>query len=425
MLAAMTLSGQPLAPEVLALSRAKTLVRQTVAALANCACLESLARGKTDKKGKAAENSHDTLQIEVTTIGDREMFSWPGRPNQGDTFVEDPAALVGYGLASSGQFTSMLKTIFLDGFAATPFHGAATFRSRPALEFDFSVSPVFTHSHLTTHGVSVTVGAKGSFWIDPQTSELLALSTEATEIPPDFGIRSAFTQVIYAPMYLKDDRVVLPQTASTVVEDSDGSVSVNQLEFSHCRALFSSESSIAYAGQRAPVTHESSPSEPMQQPIPGRLPLPLRLGTPLSAHSAIGERFSATVDADIRSHGKTIVKKGAAVNGRVRWIETTVCPQACLIVGVELLTVVDAEGASRPVYATLRQVEPESKVKIDITRVDQTTEALPFGARRLASSSQTIRIPEIPGVGAFFALTPDLTTPPEMLMVWMTESPRK
>jgi hypothetical protein len=318
-----------------------------------------------------------------------------------------------------------LKCIFLDGFAATPFHGAATFRSRPALEFDFSVSPVFTHSHLTTHGVSVTVGSKGSFWIDPQTSELLALATEATEIPPDFGIRSAFTQVIYAPMYLKDDRVVLPQTASTVVEDADGSVSVNQLEFSHCRALFSSESSIAYGEKRAPASPESPLPQPMQQPIAGRLSLSLRLGTPLSAHSAIGERFSATVDADIRSRGKMIIQKGAAVNGRVRWIETTVCPQTCLVVGIELLTVVDAEGASHPVYASLRQVEPAARVKIDITRVDQTQEALPFGAHRLGTSYQTIHIPEIPGVGAFFVLTPDLATPPEMRMVWMTESPRK
>jgi hypothetical protein len=68
-------AGQQLAPEVLALARASRLVRETVAALANCVCLESVSRSRTDKSGKVKQNERDTLQIEVTTIGDREWFS--------------------------------------------------------------------------------------------------------------------------------------------------------------------------------------------------------------------------------------------------------------------------------------------------------------------------------------------------------------
>ena len=45
-------AGQQLAPEVLALARASRLVRETVAALANCVCLESVSRSRTDKSGK-------------------------------------------------------------------------------------------------------------------------------------------------------------------------------------------------------------------------------------------------------------------------------------------------------------------------------------------------------------------------------------
>jgi hypothetical protein len=423
----MVLSGQALAPEVLALSRASRLVRQTVAALANCACLESVMRGKVEMntKGRPAETFRDTLQIEVTTIGDREWFSWPGRD---DTFVEDPSALVGYGLVSAGDFTSVLKTVFLDGLATTSFRGATTFQSRRALRFDFSVSSVFTHSYLNIHGLSVATGMKGSFWIDPQTSELLALSSEATEIPPDFGIQSARTDVIYAPMYLNDDHAVLPQTARIVVEDSARAVSVNQVEFSHCRALFSSGSSISFDDARlSAMTREASPphGSRQQEPIPSNLSLPLRLLVPLSAQSAIGERFSATLVADIRNRGKTIVQKGAAVTGRVRWIEVTTCPAACLVVGIELLTVIGVDEASHPVYGSLRQVEPQSKVKIDVTKVSQTNELLPFGGRRWQDSIHTIRIPEIPGVGSFFVVTPDLTTPPDMLMIWTTENPRR
>ena len=418
------LAGQALAPEILALSRASRQVRQTVAALANCACLQSMTRSRVSKKGKAAENDRDTLQIEVTMIGKREWFSWPGRE---DAFVENPGELVGYGLISTGQFTSDLKTVFLDGFAGTHFRGATTLEGRPALKFDYSVSSVFTHYSLEIQGASTLAGMKGSFWIDAKTAELLALSSEATEIPPDFEIRSARTEVIYAPMYLNGDRVVLPQTASIVMEERTGAVSRNHVEFSHCHA-YSSASSIVFDDAGSPAAAPETPpprdSRP-RQPIPGRLSLPLRLRTRFTAHTAIGERFSATVDADVRSHGKTIVKKGAEVSGRVRWIEATKCPMPCLAVAIELLEVMGAEGTSYPVYASLRQVEPESEVTLDITRVSQKDETMAFGGQQSQTSMRTIRIPEIPGVGSFFVVAPRLTTPPDMLMIWTTGNPRR
>jgi hypothetical protein len=417
------LSGQALAPEVLAQSHAAILVRQTVAALSNCVCLESVTRSKANKKGKAIENDRDALQIEVTTIGDREWFSWPGRE---DTFVDDPAALVDYGLMDTGEFTSTLKTVFLDGFAVTHFHGATTFGAQPALQFDYTVSSVFTNYRLKSHGASVTAGMKGSFWIDLQTSELLALSSDATEIPPDFPIRSAETEAIYAPMYLSDRRVALPQTANVVVGDSDGSVKRNHLEFSHCRSFSASSVLVGNANAPPPTPPVSPPRvSKEQEPIPGQLSFLLRLQTPLSTHSAMGERFSATVDSDIRSHGKTIIQKGAEMRGRVRWLEVTNGPSPCLAVAIELLTVKSADGTSHPVYASLLHVEPESRVQMDVTRMSETQETMPFGGQRLRSFIQSIRIPQVPGVGSFFVVTPDLATPPDMLMTWTTLSPRR
>jgi len=175
------------------------------------------------------------------------------------------------------------------------------------------------------------------------------------------------------------------------------------------------------AAQQAPPPRDSRP----RQPIPGHLSLPLRLRTPITAHTAIGERFSATVDADVRSHGKTIVKKGAAVSGRVRWIETTKCPMPCLAVAIELLEVMGAEGTNDPVYASLRQVEPESEVTLDVSRASQKDETMAFGGQQSQTSIRTIRIPEIPGVGSFFVVAPRLTTPPDMLMIWTTGNSRR
>jgi hypothetical protein len=409
-------AGQQLAPEVLALARASRLARETVDALANCVCLESVTRARVDKKGKVKQEERDALQIEVTTIGDREWFSWAGG---GDAFVENPSALVGFGLMNTGQLTSNLKTVFLGGFARRTFQSAVVFHGRPALQFEYSVSSAFMHFSLSSPRGRVTAGMRGFFWIDPETTELLALSSEATELPADFDIRSARTEVVYAPMYPEDRRVVLPQTATTVVEHSTGVTSVNRIEFSHCRP-YSNTSSIRFDDGAAP---EPAPVHGEQQPVPAGLSLLLQMDAPLTGHSAVGERVSLRMEADARSHGDTIVGKGAKVQGRVRWIETTTCPAPCLVVAIELLSVTTTDGASHPVYASLHQVTPESKVKLVISKVTQTLTGEVFGIHRVETSASSIEIPQIPGVGSFFVLTPDLTTPPDLLMTWITENP--
>ena len=413
-------TGPPLAPEVLALAHASRLVRATVAALANCACLESVIRSTTDKSGKLKREKHDTLQIEATTIGDREWFSWPGGE---DAFVEDPRALVSFGLINTGQLTSILKTVFLSGYAVRKFHGVGTFRARAALQFDYAVSPVFTRFLVSSPEGSVRAGMKGTFWIDAANAELLALSNEATEIPADFDVRSARTEVIYAPMYLEDRRVVLPQTSTTVVGNATGEVSMNQVEFSHCRPY--SSTSVIRFGDEAAAAPAAAPVHREQPPVPAGLTLHLRLGSPLNARTAVGERFSLIMEAETRSHGDTIIAKGAKVEGRVRWIESTECPSPCLALAIELLSVTTPDGTSRPVYASLRQVTPESKVSLDVTAAARKRTTLPFGRQEPQLSALSLGMPKIPGVGNFVVLTPDLRTPLDFSMTWTTESPRR
>lgn len=66
---------------------------------------------------------------------------------------------------------------------------------------------------------------------------------------------------------------------------------------------------------------------------------------------------------------------------------------------------------------------PEPKVRLGIAKVTQTLTELPFGMQRVETSALSIEIPQIPGVGSFFVLTPDLRTPPDLLMTWSTENP--
>lgn len=150
----------------------------------------------------------------------------------------------------------------------------------------------------------------------------------------DFDIRSARTEVVYAPMYLGDRRVALPQTATTVVEHPTAATGINRVGFSHCRP-YSNTSSIRF-DDAAPTP---TPVRNAQPPIPAGLSLLMRVATPLSERSTVGDRFTLVMEADARSHGDTIIGKGAQVQGRVRWIETTTCPARCLAGAIEPLSV--------------------------------------------------------------------------------------
>ena len=71
------------------------------------------------------------------------------------------------------------------------------------------------------------------------------------------------------------------------------------------------------------------------------------------------------------------------MHGRVRWIETTTCPSQCFVVAIELLSVTTTGGTSHPLYASLRQVAPESKVKLGISRGTQTVTEQAFGMQQV------------------------------------------
>jgi hypothetical protein len=104
----------------------------------------------------------------------------------------------------------------------------------------------------------------------------------------------------------------------------------------------------------------------------------MRPRTPLTAQAVIGDRFSLIMEANAR-HGDTIIKKGAEVQGRVRWIETGTCPSRCFVVAIELLSVTTADGSSHLLYCSLRQVAPDLKVKLGISQGAQTVTQQAYG----------------------------------------------
>ena len=68
-LAAMIAPGQELAPEVLLLARAKALLRQNLARLPDCTCLETLQRFYTPAGKSQTMRPLDTVRLEVLYSG--------------------------------------------------------------------------------------------------------------------------------------------------------------------------------------------------------------------------------------------------------------------------------------------------------------------------------------------------------------------
>jgi hypothetical protein len=113
--------------------------------------------------------------------------------------VTDPA-LPKIGTWSTGQFESDIRAIFIGGNQTIwRFAGDDNVDGRPALIFHYEIprqdTPLW---QLHMQGLSAAPPYKGELWIDPETSAPLRLDVSATELPPDFPIRSAEIEMFCA-----------------------------------------------------------------------------------------------------------------------------------------------------------------------------------------------------------------------------------
>ncbi|MCX6629561.1 MAG: hypothetical protein NTW28_18235, partial [Candidatus Solibacter sp.] len=347
-------AAQGLPPGALLLARVKQHVREQLARLPNCSCLETVRRDYQPVGGKM--RPLDTIRLEVLYSDRRELYASPGDRN----FTEDhPIAFVGGGTIGDGYFALFLSDVVSEHRASYEYKGEelvlGPFGGRPLARFDYRV-PVSVSGHTMSFSEGRgTVGMKGSFWADPASYDILRITVEAEEIPLTLPVLSSVTSIDYAHTNLGGTDFLLPQSAATRLVKLSGEESRNYIEFTHCH-LYGAQSSISF-GPRVglPQFGASSVLEMKRELLPA-LQVVIKLSTRITDQTAVGALVEGVVAGKVLRKGSVLIPDGSPVRGRVRRLEWYDYNGGYYVVGFEF-TDIEAAGKRYRFFADLEDMD--------------------------------------------------------------------
>jgi hypothetical protein len=407
MLAAAAPGQDDLPPGVLLLSRIKRHISEQIERLPDYTCLQTSARYRFGPKEKEPRPA-DILVLEVLNARDHEMYASPGARDFRD---KSPNAIAAGGLTGTGMFGLFLRTIFVLDNAMSKHGGEEEVAGRKAVRYDYRVPVTLSGYSIQVEYAKGRAAMKGSFWVDPETLDLVSLEVDADDISPNLLLASATQTIDYARTRIGDRDVILPQSATLRLVGLDGKESRNVVEFTHCRS-FTAESKLSFDAApplETSVLPAAAPPKHETDPVPPGLVVSIELSAPITEKQTVGELISAHVGADVMQKGKVVLARGAEVRGRIRRLERQ---EDYYVVSLEFTDVETRAGAAR-FYANLQDIDQRYK------QILTTSIRGPRGQM----NTQTWA-PYLPGVVSFFVKGPRPFVPAAFRTVWKTTSPR-
>src|SRR5579862_3904697 len=108
-----------LAPEVVQLAHFKQTIREALGRVPNYTCLETVQRFGFELHG-VSFRPLDNVQVEISTVGDKELMAWPGARRFEDSALSDFAA---GGMMTTGVFANHARNVFLADTTRISYHG--------------------------------------------------------------------------------------------------------------------------------------------------------------------------------------------------------------------------------------------------------------------------------------------------------------
>jgi hypothetical protein len=411
-----TAAQSDLPPGVLLLARVKAHMREELARLPNCSCLETVRRDHQPAGGKM--RPLDTIRLEVLYSDHREMYASPGDRGFSDS---QPVDFVASGTIGNGHFALYLSELVGDGRLSYEYKGEELLHGRRLARYDYRV-PEYQSGHtITLSGASGTVGVTGSFWADPATYDIVRIAMEAMEIPPQLFVASSVTSIDYSHTNLAGTDFLLPQSADARLVKFNGEDNRNHIEFTHCH-LYGAESSISFGSpQGFPLFGASSVLEVARELLPA-LTVPIKVSSRITEKTPVGTLIEGVVDGNVLRKGKVIVPGGSPVRGRVRRLEWNEDKGGYFVVGLEF-TEIDAAGTRYRFFADLEGTDALPGLHQTIRTRPQTEKSpLRGGADTIVVSDDILYLYDLPGVGAFFVQARHLDIPPGFRMTWKTRA---
>ena len=406
-------AAQTLAPEVLLLARIKSRMREAVAQLPNYTCLETISRFHNDPDTVRSKlRPFDTVRLEIVYSDRRE---WYGSPGERRLSEDNPWGLIGSGMMGTGAFALTINNILASDALITS-RGEETLDGRKTVRYDYRLSSTLRGLTISIPGGKGAVGEAGSFWVDPQSLDLIRVSYRAVEIPPFLPLKEAATTVNYGRVRIGDSDVILAQQAEMHMLQANGFESYDRFDFTHCRA-FSVQSAVRFdeePAQTGPSAPARAPDKPIES-VPALLQVTVQLTSTITDRDTVGTLIEGAVSGDVLRRGKIVIPDGSVVHGRIRRLERRYREGSDFIVGIEF-TDVEVSGQPLRFYADLLRMDKNPAIRPALAEsvIVRTSRG------QYAPGTANITLPELPGVASFFVSGTTFRLPPGLHTVWRT-----
>lgn len=405
------------------LAKVRATAGQALNSLPSYVCVETTVRLRAPKLASLqAARRIDTIELEVARIGDKEMYSLPGRNMFADTQLNE---VVASGLVGTGTYASHLIDVLYG--PGTQFRKAeeTTLDGHAVLRWDFTVPRDSSNWMVSSQKRSVRAGSEGSLWVDATSLAILRLVCHAISLPAHFPIKSAARTIDYGMVRIGGREVMLATAAEDVMEYSGG-VNLNRSRFGHCRE-FSADSTITFPQAEVPP-----PPELAAQPTASRLTttLPKGLWIPLaldqhlrSVDPVIGSVITARVRSDVRRGGTVLIPKGTPIRGMLRDFQKVKEGYSSYLFVVTIeFNEIDLPGGTVSFDAFLKSVdEPVTGLYWLIPAEKGTMRSATFGPRGSDDSGDRIKQQAQPGRAVLLFRSHDgFDLAPGTTMTWTT-----
>ncbi|MGO9259076.1 MAG: hypothetical protein ACLQU1_22560 [Bryobacteraceae bacterium] len=423
-------AAQDLAPETILVARLRDHLRDQLGHLPDYTCLENIVRYHRQPGPRSKLLPLDRVRLEVLYSGSHEWYGWPGARSLDE---EKPEKFIGSGMIGNGLFALFHKAIFLGDAATYTYRGEERLdgpEGRPAAaKYDIRLPRLRSGQKIFLVGGVGTVGLKGSFWADPRSLDLLRLTVEADEIPAYLPLAEMGARVDYAHTRIGSSDILLAQNADLHMLELSGEENYDRFEFTHC-SQFHAESALTFgpagpAGYPAgPGGHPAAnpapapaaqPEEEAEEKVPALLLVTVQLQTPIAGNDPLGTPLEGRTYGDVLRKGKVAIPDGSKVRGRIRRLERSDLKPGYFVVGIEF-TEIEIRGAPVRFYADLLKLDRRGGIQQALSnRIDR-----PFYPGVSREALETVSLPEIPGVAAFFVPGRTLALPQGFWTVWRT-----
>ena len=296
------------------IARIRARVAETTARIPNYTCLETIERRwYTDEF--AEDRVADRVRIEVAVVDGKEQFSWPGGIPLDARELEE---ILRRGVSKSGDFSGFLSGVFVSNFATYTLVGEQAGAIRRSVRYDYRV-PAQAGYLLNRDAAVAVVAYHGSFWVDPETLDLMRLEIEGDDIPPKLKMSSAKLAIDYERVAVGAGTFLLPRATDVRMAGTSGLEDRAVARFTGCRQ-FLAESSLSFDDR--PVAPAPIDNDPGAE-LPAGLNLDVVLAAPIVRKTAaVGDVVQAELRKEVKTKGGVMVPKGAVVDGRIVTLET-------------------------------------------------------------------------------------------------------